>query len=124
MTQHPASLAQIAAADPSVNVWLVANAAWPFKGPKAPMRAEPMYVNFGGSTPEPKAYMVVLVTTLNRLILGLSAASAVGEGALRYTSIEYSVSAAARSSGRAKTASSTTLCPARSTRSARAMEAA
>src|SRR5690606_21915022 len=26
MTQHPASLAQIAAADPSVNVWLVANA--------------------------------------------------------------------------------------------------
>ncbi len=77
-------------------VYLVANAAWPFKGPKAPMRAEPMHVNFGDNTPEAKAYMIVLVTTLNRLILGLSAASAVGEGALRYTSIEYSFSAAAR----------------------------
>lgn len=77
-------------------VYLVANAAWPFKGPKAPMRAEPLYVNFGDSTPEAKSYMIVLVTTLNRLILGLSAASAVGEGALRYTSIEYTFSAAAR----------------------------
>lgn len=77
-------------------VWLVGNAAWPFKGPKAPMRAEPMHVNFGDSTPEPKAYMIVLLTTLNRLILGLSSASAVGEGALRHTSIEYTFSAAAR----------------------------
>ncbi len=36
------------------------------------------------------------VKAVNRLILGLSAASAVGEGALRYTSIEYSFSAAMR----------------------------
>jgi len=77
-------------------VYLVANAAWPFKGANAPMRAEPMHVNFGDSPPEAKAYMIVLVTTLNRLILGLSSASAVGEGALRYTSIEYTVPAAAR----------------------------
>ncbi|MEN3976663.1 diacylglycerol kinase family protein [Emcibacter sp. SYSU 3D8] len=77
-------------------VWLLAMAAWPFKSARSPMRREPMHVNFGDSTPEPKAYMIVLVTTLNRLILGLSAASAVGEGALRYTSIEYTVSAAAR----------------------------
>lgn len=77
-------------------LYLIANAAWPLKGPKAPMRAEPMHVNYGDSTPEAKSYMIVLVTTLNRLILGLSAASAVGEGALRYTSIEYTFSAAAR----------------------------
>ena len=77
-------------------VYLVANAAWPFKSAKAPMRAEPAWVNYGDSTPEPKAYMIVLVTTLSRLILGLSSASAVGEGSLRYTSIEYTFSAAAR----------------------------
>ncbi len=77
-------------------VYLVANAAWPFKSAKAPMRAEPAWVNYGDSTPEAKAYMIVLVTTLSRLILGLSSASAVGEGALRYTSIEYTFSAAAR----------------------------
>lgn len=77
-------------------VWLVLLAASPFKGKSSPMRREPLHVNFGDSTPEPKAYMIVLVTTLNRLILGLSAASAVGEGALRYTSIEYTFMAAFR----------------------------
>lgn len=77
-------------------VWLVILAAMPIKGRDSPMRREPMQVGFGDSTPDSKAYMIVLVTTLNRLILGLSASSSVGEGALRYTSIEYSFMAAAR----------------------------
>ncbi|MBI1181784.1 MAG: hypothetical protein GC201_14625 [Alphaproteobacteria bacterium] len=77
-------------------IYLVWLALWPFKGRRSPMRREPLAVNFGDSTPEAKAYMIVLVTTLNRLILGLSAASGVGEGALRYTSIEYNVMAIAR----------------------------
>jgi hypothetical protein len=77
-------------------VWLVVLAIWPFKGRNSPMRRDPMQVNFGDANPESKAYMIVLVTTLNRLILGLSAASSVGEGALRYTSIEYNLMAMAR----------------------------
>jgi hypothetical protein len=77
-------------------LYLVLLAISPFKGKNSPMRREPVAVNFGDSTPESKAYMIVLVTTLNRLILGLSATSTVGEGALRYTSIEYNLGAVLR----------------------------
>ncbi|MEN3950207.1 acylglycerol kinase family protein [Iodidimonas sp. SYSU 1G8] len=77
-------------------IWLILLAILPFKSRNSPMRRDPMFVNFGDSTPESKAYMIVLVTTLNRLILGLSAASNVGEGSLRYTSIEYNLWAVLR----------------------------
>ncbi len=77
-------------------VSLVGMAAWPFKSARSPMRHEPLTVDFGDSAPEAKSYMIVLVTTLNRLILGLSGESAVGRGALSYTSLEYTFMAGVR----------------------------
>ncbi len=75
---------------------LISMAAWPFKSARSPMRHEPLTVDFGDAPPEPKSYMIVLVTTLNRLILGLSGEASVGSGSLSYTSLEYTFMAGLR----------------------------
>ncbi|MFN3232574.1 MAG: diacylglycerol kinase family protein [Alphaproteobacteria bacterium] len=73
--------------------YLLFNAAWPFKTARSPMRREPVTVKFGDTASVSRPYFVLFVTTLDRLILGIHTSSPVGEGMLRYSSIDYKASA-------------------------------
>ncbi len=77
-------------------IFLVLNMAWPFKTARSPMRREDIAVRFGDTASSPRPYMILLVTTLDKLILGIRTSSPVGEGPLRFTSIDYSVRAVIR----------------------------
>lgn len=78
-------------------LYLTLVAISPFKTKRSPMRREPIAVNFGDSAVAPQPYFILLATTLDRLIMGLTTTSGIGEGSLRYTSVEYSAGAMIRS---------------------------
>ncbi|MDX1580070.1 MAG: diacylglycerol kinase family protein [Alphaproteobacteria bacterium] len=68
----------------------------PFKTRRSPMRREKIRVDMGDNKVESRAYLILLVTTLDTLILGLRTASNVGEGPLRLTAIDYTAGAVFR----------------------------
>jgi len=69
--------------------YLVLSSLNPFKTRKSPMRSEDVGITFGHDNEAVKPYFVVMVTTLDKLILGLASNTGVGEGALRFNSVDY-----------------------------------
>jgi hypothetical protein len=69
--------------------YLVLSSLNPFKTRNSPMRSEDVGIKFGDENEAVSPYFVVIVTTLNKLILGLSSNTGVGEGALRFNSVDY-----------------------------------
>jgi len=69
--------------------YLVLSSLNPFKSERSAMRPEQVGVRFDEENHAPSPYFVVVVTSLDKLLLGLKATSGVGEGALRYLSVDY-----------------------------------
>jgi len=69
--------------------YLLCSSINPFKTDKSPMRREDVTMRFDTENHEKRPYFIVLVTTLNKLVLGMAANTDVGEGALRFLSVDY-----------------------------------
>jgi diacylglycerol kinase family enzyme len=69
--------------------YLLCSSINPFKTANSPMRREDIAMQFDSENHTDRPYFIVLVTTLNKLVLGLAANTSVGEGVLRFLSVDY-----------------------------------
>jgi hypothetical protein len=69
--------------------YLMCSSINPFKTDNSPMRREDVALHFDTEHQVARPYFVVMVTTLDKLVLGLSANKEDGEGALRFLSVAY-----------------------------------